>query len=325
LRSETLLDDVPIAAFHSFRQHDNTERLEAAWCDASLPCPAPRTRILRVIQQLIASPDSPVQDSPRRSAVPAERFDARVLVVEDNAVNRNVQGRILSRLGCVVDYAADGADALRHVRLHTYDLVIMDCQMPVIDGMETTRIIRTMERETGGHTPIVALTGHAMPGDRGRFLAAGMDDYLSKPVRAADVARMLRRWTRRSEKDRQTTDGVLNLARVMRMVGDDQTTLASVISTFREDAPRKLESVRRCLETEDWEELCHAAHSLKGAAAAIAADRMTATAAELEQSASSDRTHAESLASQLEAEVQSVLQAVDRVEAEYLPSEPSPG
>ncbi len=340
LRSETRLDDVPIAAFHSFRHHDNIERREAAWCDASLPCPAPRTRVLRVIQQLIAGPQTPVQESRRRSTVPAERFDARVLVVEDNAVNRNVQGRMLSRLGCVVDYAADGADALRHVRLHSYDMVIMDCQMPVIDGLETTRIIRTMERETGGHTPIVALTGHAMPGDRGRFLAAGMDDYLSKPVRTADLARILRRWTRPAQDDEGGTDGVVDLARVMRMVGNDRTTLAGVVSTFRQVAPGELQSITRCLRAEQWEELRRAAHSLKGAAAAIAADRLTATAAELEQSAGSDKARAESLTAQLvlklrcqrlgsdkaraesltaqlEDELQAVLQAIDRVEATY--------
>jgi signal transduction histidine kinase/DNA-binding response OmpR family regulator len=321
LRSETLLDDTPIAAFHSFRHHDGMERPEAAWCDASLPCPAPRTRILRVIQQLITSPEAGVQQSQRRAAVPAERFDARVLVVEDNAVNRNVQGRMLTRLGCVVDYATDGADALRHVRLHAYDLIIMDCQMPIIDGLETTRIIRTMEREAGGHTPIVALTGHAMPGDRDRFLAAGMDDYLSKPVRAADLAGVLRRWTRTVDTADRATDGVLDIARVMSMIGSDHATLASIINTFREDAPRRLRSLRASLKTQEWDEVRHAAHSLKGAAAAIAADRMTATAAELEQSAGSDPSYAEALASQLDEEYRVVLRAIQRLETHRLHSE----
>jgi len=118
----------------------------------------------------------------------------RVLVVEDNAVNRMLAQRLLVRLGCVVDLAENGRIACQQMENQRYDLVLMDCQMPEVDGFEATRLIRTGEDRGRARTPIVALTANAMSQDRERCLAAGMDDYLSKPFAAIDIERTLRRW-----------------------------------------------------------------------------------------------------------------------------------
>jgi CheY-like chemotaxis protein len=119
----------------------------------------------------------------------------RVLLVDDNAINQLVACEMLVSLGAEVACTADGAEALDALESGRYDLVIMDVQMPVLNGLDATREWRRREAERAlGHVPIVALTANAMPADRDRCLDAGMDDYLAKPVRRDQLAGMLKRW-----------------------------------------------------------------------------------------------------------------------------------
>jgi CheY-like chemotaxis protein len=126
-------------------------------------------------------------------ATDAARRQARVLVVEDNAANLKLTVRLVERLGYQTDVAANGADALGMIERTQYDAVLMDCQMPEMDGYEATKLIRKSETSRR-HLPIVAMTADALSGDRERCLAAGMDDYISKPVKLHVVAAVLGRW-----------------------------------------------------------------------------------------------------------------------------------
>jgi len=121
------------------------------------------------------------------------KLDARVLLVEDNPLNQKVAVLQLERLHCTVDLAANGLEAIEAYKRLDYDAILMDCQMPGMDGFEATRMIRTLE-VPGRRTPIIALTANAMRGDRDRCLASGMDDYLAKPVDRGALARTLKRW-----------------------------------------------------------------------------------------------------------------------------------
>jgi CheY-like chemotaxis protein len=119
----------------------------------------------------------------------------RVLVVEDNIINQKVVAvRLLEKLGCWSDVAANGQEAVTMLAQFAYDVVFMDCQMPEMDGFTATAAVRRREASTGLHVPIIAMTANAMQGDRDDCLAAGMDDYLSKPVTLDSLLAMLRRW-----------------------------------------------------------------------------------------------------------------------------------
>jgi len=115
-------------------------------------------------------------------------------VVEDNPVNRTVALRMLARERCKADVAGNGREALEALDTTDYDIVFMDLQMPVLDGLEATRELRRRQKDSGKHTWVVAMTAHALPEDRARCLAAGMDDYIPKPLTAAELRGAIERW-----------------------------------------------------------------------------------------------------------------------------------
>jgi CheY-like chemotaxis protein len=127
----------------------------------------------------------------------------RVLLAEDNLVNQQIASKMLEKLSCRVDVATNGQEAVEMLAMLPYDVLFMDCQMPVMDGYEATRAIRRNEASSGTHVPIIAMTANAMAGDRERCRDAGMDDYMTKPVDPAELKRVVRE--RRLELERQGT------------------------------------------------------------------------------------------------------------------------
>jgi len=126
--------------------------------------------------------------------VASEQTGVRILLAEDNQVNQKLATRQLEILGYAADVVMNGREALRALGNQHYTLVLMDCQMPEMDGYEATQAIRALEMETGDHLPIIAMTANAMQGDRDICIAAGMDDYISKPIRLDDLRSTLARW-----------------------------------------------------------------------------------------------------------------------------------
>jgi len=219
----------------------------------------------------------------------------RVLVVEDGVVNRKVAVELLSRAGCESDVAVDGEEAVTATARTAYDLVLMDCQMPRLDGYEATRAIRARESASGSRrVPIVALTAQAVHDDRERCLAAGMDDYLSKPIRAAALREILDRWLlapsepapagpRASGANEPDMDAEV-LAELRELGGTaGPEVLAEILTTFLREGEQRLAVLRSALDSENWHDLGRAAHALKGASATVGARGLSSSCARLER------------------------------------------
>jgi CheY-like chemotaxis protein len=214
----------------------------------------------------------------------------RVLVVEDNAVNQRVAVRMLETRGYRVDAVANGREAVEALTRRRYDLVLMDCQMPEMDGYAATAAIRQRERAQGvtaGRTSIVAMTAHALEGDAEKCLAAGMDDYLPKPVTVQRLDTVLTRWrpqTGPAAPDEAVDGNVLAALRDLQGAGRPNL-LAEVIAVYLRDTPPRLAAVHAAVAHADAEALRRAAHSLKGSSSQIGAVQVARLCADLEEQA----------------------------------------
>ncbi|MET3172381.1 UNVERIFIED_ORG: two-component system sensor histidine kinase/response regulator [Arthrobacter sp. UYCu721] len=244
-----------------------------------------------------SSPQSPAESSPESSfRVPSR---GRILVVEDNEVNQLVARATVTKFGYAVDVVADGAEAVAATAGTRYAAVLMDCHMPVMDGFEATRVIRRRDGEAN-RLPIIAMTAGALDGDRERCLAAGMDDYLSKPVDAVELEAALARWVPEEEPHLvpQLHDAPQLLAvtggrppaldadrlAMLRDLGpeDGRGLLPATTEAFRKDVPARLAALREAVTDGGGPALTQAAHALKGAAANIGATAVASLCGELE-------------------------------------------
>ena len=196
--------------------------------------------------------------------------DFRVLVVEDNIMNQKVAGEILNRFGCQVEIRGDGRAALDHLEIHDYDLIFMDVHMPVMDGFEATRRIRAKE-PPGTHIPIVAMTALAMPEDRDKCLAAGMDDYITKPVRTAMIRQTLAK-VFGLPKPPISDDAIgfneddvtLDPAYLLDISGNDPEIISALVQQFLQDEPGYLRELKDAIDQGDQDIIHKKAHRLKG-------------------------------------------------------------
>ncbi len=225
-----------------------------------------------------------------------QRFSARVLVVEDNIVNQKVAKHNLERLGCSVNVAANGKDAVEILNLFPYDMVFMDCEMPVLDGFEATQEIR--KNHPRNNIPIVAMTARAMRGDREKCLMAGMDAYLSKPVGPSDFESALQQWAPQTmiqdpesypevssfmnmepePSDQHVSRKLQDLAQIM-----DPPELASLIEEFLTSCRQYISGMKNAYSQMRPDYLRMHAHSLKGSSLYIGANRVADLCMQLER------------------------------------------
>ena len=214
----------------------------------------------------------------------------RVLVAEDSVVNQKVVQFQLRKLGCKVDSVYDGEEVLLALRKKTYDVILMDCQMPRLDGWETTRRVRQMEKGRPGRIWIIAMTAHSLVGDRDRCMETGMDDYLSKPARFDDLASALGHCPasrRASGGDaRHSRDDVVCREKIssFRQLEEESgtTVLVSVIDLFIERTPPMFKDVRRAILSNDITRIARLGHTIKGSCSNFGAQRMKAACERLE-------------------------------------------
>jgi len=254
-----------------------------------------------------------------RAARAARRL--HVLVAEDNAVNRTLVVRLLQKRGHRATVASNGREALGALEREAFDVALMDVQMPELDGFETTAEIRARERTSGRHMPIVAMTAHAMKGDRERCLAAGMDGYVSKPIDGRKLFEAIERHAAARIAAR-APGAALDPEELLRRAGGDRGLMREMAELFLADAPRMLEAVRGALRTGDAPALAHAAHALKGSVSNFARGEATATALKLERMARSGALEeARAAHGRMEEEVARVCQALRELLDEPAPRE----
>jgi signal transduction histidine kinase/CheY-like chemotaxis protein len=280
---------------------------------ADTPATDDSMRAAAEVQDAPAAPTMPVEEvtatEPEPSVVSAMRTEPRLLLVEDNPVNLLVAQKLLSALGFRCETAANGDIALKRMQLEHFDLILMDCQMPVLDGYAATRRWRELEaqRADGGRLPIVAMTANAMAGDRQRCLDAGMDDYLAKPVSREQLESCLHRWlpdrmnfvlrnaalvtpaepappapavaTARAPAPSFPVLDQTMLEELREIAGDETTR---IITIFLEDAPRLIGTLEKAAAIPDLDAMRDAAHTLKSSSANVGAMALSAAAKRVE-------------------------------------------
>jgi len=243
------------------------------------------------------------------AAVPRTGSRLRILIAEDNPINLALATGILEKCGHSLVHAANGREAVAAVARESFDLILMDVQMPEMDGLEATRRIRETEQGTALHTPIVALTAHAMPGDRERCLAAGMDDYLSKPMTKAGLLAMIARipnssgnggtggstWRTDDEEDGAGSAAPLERLlpiytreKLLEQIDGDEQLLQRMIALFQQNTPRLIEDIRGAVGRRSSADLARAAHALLSSLGAFGADGARRLTKQLEAQAQAE-------------------------------------
>ncbi|MBU2551681.1 MAG: response regulator [Proteobacteria bacterium] len=232
-------------------------------------------------------PEAPV---PVDRAREADGRELSILLAEDNVINQKLMTRLLEKRGHQVVVAANGREAVAELENRAFDLVLMDVQMPLMDGLEATRTIRERENRVGGHVPIVAMTARAMKGDREKCLAAGMDEYLSKPIRIEEVNRVIKSFVLREAdggdepSDRAAAPlDVLDGAGLMARLAGDVELLRELVNMYLDRLGPILADIREAILNGDATQLQQAAHALKGMSANMSAPAVAGAAGALEK------------------------------------------
>jgi two-component system sensor histidine kinase/response regulator len=225
-----------------------------------------------------------------RHSLRETRKHLRLLLAEDNAINREVAVQLLTKRGHSVVVAENGKQAVARFEAESFDMILMDVQMPEMDGFEATAAIRRREAASGTHIPIVAMTAHAMKGDRERCIAAGMDEYISKPISLDELIKVTEGLGNSPLKVNASPDlstETFDRAAALSRVGDDDGLLFDLAKMFCTEGPKRLAAVQAAVKQNDTNALRKAAHTIKGSVSTFAARRATEAAARLEAMAES--------------------------------------
>jgi signal transduction histidine kinase/CheY-like chemotaxis protein len=342
IKTDPSISSTKLIIMSSVARRGDTEEARQAGIEAYLNKPVRQSQLYDVIATVMGEPvekeetvrlETQAQLVTRHNLKEAKaRSRSRILVAEDNQVNQKVAVKMLERLGYRADVAANGLEAVQALSRIPYSAVLMDVQMPEMDGYEATKEIRRREEsEKGRHTPIIAMTANAMQGDRERALEEGMDDYVSKPVKPEELGAVLERWLSRDEEEEKPvttpalessdTSATLNVSvnysmleslRELQEEGEPDI-LAELIGLFIADAPNQLKTLKEAAERGDASFIERTAHTLKGSCGSLGAVRMAAICAELEViGRSGDLSLAPTLISQLEEEFGRVRAALEK-------------
>ena len=342
IKADASIAGVQLVMLTSVGQYGDIEAARQAGIEAYLSKPVRQadlyeclTSVMGVSMQPSASPTTP-------HAMP-DQISAHVLLAEDNPVNQEVALSMLELLGCQIDIANNGQEAFEATATSNYDIILMDCQMPEMDGFEATQVIRNREAFSAQrpHVPIIALTANAMQGDRERCLTAGMDDYLSKPFTQDKLQAILLHWCPQPAEEQaspaptaqaaphhaqQNGDAMSQAQSGSERIADlapqalaelkalgNSGILGKVIQRYTDHSPTLLQALREAIAADDAKAVRDAAHSLKSSSASLGATQLAALSEQLEIMGREQHIDdAPRLFTEMEAEYAAVLIALDR-------------
>jgi CheY-like chemotaxis protein/HPt (histidine-containing phosphotransfer) domain-containing protein len=301
LSNDEQLQPIKLLLLTSLRQASDYQSSPGKGVDGYLLKPIKPVLLLDALLNLLSSAPQ-AQRLPHvnngAASAPAKRVTnaRRLLLVEDNFINQQLTQAQVQRLGYHLDIVSDGAQALASLQQNNYALILMDCHLPDMDGLELTAAIRNLDNGKKG-TPIVALTGSAQEGERERCLAAGMNDFLTKPVTLTDFASALARWLpdedsvelgvrvthTRSNGSATIDPDVFTRLRDLQDEEENADFLNNLVTLFAENTRERLSELRAALDRNDFLSCQQLAHSLRGSSAGIGANHLAALCARLER------------------------------------------
>lgn len=302
IKDDPALRDIHLLLVTSSPQRGDATRMSEIGFEAYLSKPVRYSALIETVRRVVsAAPPQQAEGAKklltRHTLREASR--TRLLLVEDNPVNQKVVARMLQKMGYACDLAQNGREAVDALAQHAYDLVFMDCQMPVMDGFEATAQIRTRENP-GNHVPIIAMTAMAMKGDAERCLAAGMDDYLAKPISREDVQHVIEKYLRviepeaaavdraaPVERDRESKAAAsaspVDLSRLRKITEDDTELECDLIRTFLRDSRQRVAALDDLVRNGSCRDIQRTAHALKGSSGTIGAMELQNLAQKIEE------------------------------------------
>jgi len=292
------IKDVAVVMLTSVGVRGDASRLETLGCAAYLLKPIKQSQLFDTIitvlsRQKAGAKEKPVPIVTRHTIAEQKRQRIRILIAEDNFMNQKLAVTLLKRVGYSVDAVENGRKAIEALNRTSYDLILMDVQMPEMDGFEATRAIREREGEEK-HMPIVAMTAHAMKGDQERCLQAGMDDYISKPIEPQELFGAIEKWTKssdrkkfippddKSEKDAHLKDVPVDIESALNRFDGDKDFFKGMLQDFLDYTPKQLQILDEAVEKGDAKAVEKEAHSLKGVAGNLSAKPIADLALKLE-------------------------------------------
>ena len=282
----------------SLGQRGDAKRLEQIGFAAYLTKPVKQSQLCDCLATVTSTKKEMLKDQPativtRHSVAEDKKHKQRILLVEDNITNQKVALNILKRFGYNADAVSNGKEAVKALGMIPYDIVLMDCQMPEMDGYEATGEIRTSESKVLDHrVPIIAMTANAMKGDREKCLEAGMDDYLCKPVNPQELNDILEKWIAKQDSsllyeatnsDKEPVQNIFDKASLLDRLMGDKELANEILAGFLEDVPRKFSALKEAIEKRDASSVIREAHTLKGASADVGGKALLETTLEIEK------------------------------------------
>ncbi|HLA27138.1 MAG TPA: response regulator, partial [Syntrophales bacterium] len=306
IRADDKLKDTRLVLFSSLGERGDAKRMQEIGFAAYLMKPARHMEIFDCLSAVLSEAGVAKRSEhivTRHTIGEIRRSAARILLAEDNITNQQVALGILRKLGLRADAVANGAEAVKALETLHYDLVLMDMQMPEMDGLEATRAIRSPQSAVRNHQiPIIAMTAHVLQGDREKCLEAGMNDYVPKPISPPILMEALDKWLPKEPAASTVTEQagcesepslpviadaseapVFDKAEMMVRLMDDDDLARAVVKGFLEDIPRQIEVLKVRLEAGDVPTAERQAHSIKGASANVGGEALRAVAFEMEK------------------------------------------